>query len=92
MTYWKVQLDAAGSFPGFKVQRYRAVVLAANLDAAVEMARKRLGKMGSRMSASTQPFSDLELACLEVAADHFVNRGFNTPILIDGRASRTMEP
>lgn len=94
MTFWKVQLDAAGSFPAFKVQRYRAVIEAPSMDEAGALARRRLGIMGRRMTLTVQPFDDREAADVERAADWFVNRGFPPErfAITSAAACRSLEP
>lgn len=93
MIYWKVQLDAAGSFPGIKAQRFRAVVLADSMDDAIARARARLPS-SERMTAAAMAYDDRENAQPTHAADHFMNRGYAlfVPVLIAPGASRMMEP
>lgn len=91
MIYWKIELTADGG-DRFLMERYRAVIHAINMDAAIRAARLRIGDDGERMTAAAQAFSNAELAKLDAAAQHFLANGFRVFPIISAAASRMMEP
>lgn len=76
MTIYKVELNNRNPGAGTcKVERYRAVIEAPNMDVAIATARARFGKVADRWAAMAQAMDDRELANLDRAAAWFLDKG-----------------
>lgn len=77
---WKIELNNRNAAAGpCKVERYRAVIDAPNMDVAIAAARGRFGKVADRWPAMAQAMDDKELANLDRAAAWFMDKGAFAP-------------